>query len=175
MKRRAKLHFSGVTTLPLLQGKGKQDHLGLLAKPWAEGSSWQQHFSVSQRQGQVFLPCCTRGLVRTDTRLPTGLAAGLSSSSARKMALPPLRAPRRRRSACCLLKQRFLFPSGCSKTVLALFVTQPSETKSTKRSSTSHSSKEAKTTREAYREHRGRGAKSQKRERGLGQLGREPG
>lgn len=74
MKWRAKLHFSGVTTLPLQQGKGKQDHLRLMAKPWAEGSSCQQHFSLLclPKTGSS-LPSM---LVRTDLWLPTGLTAG---------------------------------------------------------------------------------------------------
>lgn len=52
-----------------------------------------------------------------------------------------------------LLKQRFLFPSGCSETAVACFVTLPSEIRAVAGGQPPCAFKEGKTTKEAYREH----------------------
>ena len=68
---------------------------------------------------------------------------------------------------CCLLKQRILFPSGCSETVLARVVTVPSEIRAVAGGRPLCAFKEGKTTKEAYRERqRAEGNRSESTEEG---------
>lgn len=165
--------------LPFPPGEGKQDTLTLTAKPWAEGTSCQQHCSPLplpktqkdkvrlafhatyiltpepcwrqtsaplQQASQYSYVLAVRGRRRVATEAAAVGLAQVPTTATPHLALGTPGAPH------CLLKQRFLFPSGCSETVVACFVTLPSEIRAVAGRQPLCAFKEGKTTKEAYRE-----------------------